>query len=436
MQLSRTARAVAVRLLLVGSIALGAGLALGHPWMVMCLALGGYLAWTLYHLLQLERWLRSRRRVPPPEGWGLWADIYDQLYRRQKADSLRRRRLVSILRVFREAAAALPDAIVILDTRNHIQWFNDNATRLLGLKSPQDLGAPLTNLVRYPNVNEWLTSERFDTPLLDVPSPPDESVRLSLRMIRYGSRQRLLVCRDISNILRLEQVRRDFVANVSHELRTPLTVVRGYLDMIEPEELPDWEPILREMRGQARRMTQIVEDLLTLSRLEANDQPELERVAMRPLLKALLRDAQALSAGQHRIELIDACSSDLLGSGKDILSAFSNLTSNAVRYTPAGGQITLRWDSHGAGAVFSVTDTGQGIPPQHLPRITERFYRVSTSRSRETGGTGLGLSIVKHVLHQHHAQLEIRSELGVGSTFSCVFEPGQLIEAMSSAREA
>ncbi|HVV95660.1 MAG TPA: ATP-binding protein, partial [Rhodanobacteraceae bacterium] len=233
--------------------------------------------------------------------------------------------------------------------------------------------------------------------------------------------------------MRLEQVRRDFVANVSHELRTPLTVVHGYLDLIEPTEMEEYEPILHELRDQSRRMMQIVEDLLMLSRLEAQNGIPSERVGMRSLLESLRREAVALSMGRHAISVEILGTQDLRGSLKDLHSAFSNLVSNAVRYTPAGGRIVLRWESDATGGRLSVIDTGQGIPAQHLPRLTERFYRVSTSRSRETGGTGLGLSIVKHVLQLHQARLEIASELGVGSTFTCVFGPERLLDPQALA---
>jgi two-component system phosphate regulon sensor histidine kinase PhoR len=252
-------------------------------------------------------------------------------------------------------------------------------------------------------------------------------------LIRYASDRSLLIARDVSQLMRLEQVRRDFVANVSHELRTPLTVVHGYLDLIEPEQMQEYEPILRELRNQSRRMTQIVEDLLTLSRLEAQIEIPSERVVMRPLIEALRREAVALSQGQHTVSVEIRSPHDLRGSVKDLHSAFSNLVSNAVRYTPPGGRITLRWESDANGGRLSVIDTGQGIPAQHLPRLTERFYRVSTSRSRETGGTGLGLSIVKHVLQLHQARLEITSELGAGSVFSCVFGPERLLEPQALA---
>ncbi|MEO7430661.1 MAG: phosphate regulon sensor histidine kinase PhoR [Dokdonella sp.] len=388
------------------------------------------LAIGLFRLLRFGELLTSRRRVPASNGHGVWDEIQNLVRRRQRAASDDKRRLLRQLHAFRDAAAAMPDAVVALDLDRRIQWFNSAAGQLLGLKYPQDIGGHLTNLVRAPRFADWLRLDTVDA-LADLASPVDEAVRLNVRLIRYAENRALLVARDVSPLMRLEQVRRDFVANVSHELRTPLTVVHGYLDMIEPDQFPEYEPILHELRIQSRRMTQIVEDLLTLSRLEAQNELLLERISLRSLLEALRREATALSHGQHEIitELLGP--HDLSGSAKDLHSAFSNLVTNAVRYTPAGGRITLRWESDSGGARLSVTDTGQGIPSQHIPRLTERFYRVSTSRSRESGGTGLGLSIVKHVLQIHHAHLDIRSEPNIGSTFTCVFDARHLLEPAS-----
>lgn len=335
-------------------------------------------------------------------------------------DLRRARRLARQLRALRDAAGALPDALVLLDERGHILWSNRPARRLLGLDR-SDRGAPLSERLGSAMVTAWLASGGRDE-LDEVPAPSAPDVHLSFSLISLTDGQRLLLARDISALLHLEQVRRDFVANVSHELRTPLTVIHGYLELIEPEDVPALAPMLGELRAQSKRMGQIVEDLLTLSRLETQQRLSEEDVEMAPLLATLSREAEALSQGRHAITVEDTAHCDLLGSPRDLHSAFSNLVSNAVRYTPEGGRIDIRWESErNGGARFSVTDTGYGIPAQHIPRLTERFYRVSSSRSRETGGTGLGLSIVKHVLALHHARLEVASEPGRGSTFACVF---------------
>ena len=332
----------------------------------------------------------------------------------------RTRRIASSLRDLRGAAGNLPDAVVLLDDAQHVRWFNHAAESLLGLRRPQDRGATLHQRLRHSDLAGWLDDGARE-PLNDVPAPGRPDRHLNVTLLPFGRRQHLLLARDISDLTRLEQIRRDFVANVSHELRTPLTVIHGYLELLDPEDVPELAPVLGEMRAQSKRMGQIVEDLLTLSRLETQEHIADERVAMAPLLATLRKEAEALSQGRHRIVLESTAETDLLGSPKDLHSAFSNLVSNAVRYTPVGGVITIRWQRSGDGAVYSVTDTGFGIPANHLSRLTERFYRVSSSRSRESGGTGLGLSIVKHVLNLHQARLQIESTPGQGSTFSCRF---------------
>jgi len=379
-------------------------------------------AWHYWKLRGLLRRLTARQRLQPPTGDGVWNEL-DRLLHRSQADMrARKRRLIDMLRAYRAAATALPDAVVVLERNSQrVLWFNAAAGALLGLKYPDDIGAALGTRLQPMAISRWLAAGRNAEPLMDAASPVDPALRLSLRLIPYSDELWLLVARDVSKLMRLEQMRRDFVANVSHELRTPLTVVHGYLDMLDPAEHPDWAPMLSEMQRQSQRMTQLVEDLLTLSRLEAQDRLEDESVAMAPMLHALRREAEALSQGRHAVVVEDAADADLWGSTRELHSAFSNLVSNAIRYTPAGGTVTVRFAREGDGAVLSVRDTGYGIPAAHLPRITERFYRVSTSRSRESGGTGLGLAIVKHVLSLHQARLEVASDVGRGSTFACHF---------------
>ncbi|MES2404178.1 MAG: phosphate regulon sensor histidine kinase PhoR [Pseudomonadota bacterium] len=342
------------------------------------------------------------------------------------ADRARARRLAAQLSDLRTVACALRDALVLLDPDGNMRWCNPAAQRLLGVVWPRDRGQPLAARFGDGEAGVWLRTGQGDAD--DVASPVDAAVRLELNLIPYSEHRRLLIARDISRVTRLEQVRRDFVANVSHELRTPLTVIHGYLELLDPQDVPALAPVLNEMRTQSQRMRQIVEDLLELSRLEMQQHVPEERVEMAPLLGSLQREAEALSHGKHRVAVEDEGHVDLLGSPKDLHSAFSNLVSNAVRYTPEGGSITIRWRRTPTGAEYSVTDTGYGIPTDHLSRLTERFYRVSSSRSRATGGTGLGLSIVKHVLNLHDAQLRIESEPGEGSTFTCVFDNARLLD--------
>ena len=408
---------------------------IGLPWnaelYTLLAASLAYCVWSLVSLYQVQSWLRSRQRRPPPEDRGVWSDISAYVYTQLRAERSRKRRLIALLRAFREAAAALPDGVVVLTRGRSILWFNEAAAQLLGLSSPRDRRAHVNGFLPV-QAQTWISTDQSDEPLREVPSARDENIRLSFRLIPYAHEHMLLVVRDVTPLARLEQVRRDFVANVSHELRTPLTVLHGYLEMLDAEIAPALEPIMEDLRSQSRRMTQIVEDLLTLSRLDAHKQPSPDRVPMRALLTTLKREAEALSQGRHQIVLHRESELDISGSSDYLHSAFSNLISNAVRYTPPGGRIEITWRTTGdGGARFAVADTGVGIPAEHLPRISERFYRVSTSRSRETGGTGLGLSIVKHVLQIHDARLEIESEVGVGSTFSGVFIPERLLAPQS-----
>jgi two-component system phosphate regulon sensor histidine kinase PhoR len=406
--------------LFAAGIALGA--LVGYPWAgLACAALAAW-AWQAWRLRGLLARLEGRRRLESGRGRGAWDEIDRLLARGQRDLRARKQRLLGMLRAYRALADALPDAVIVVERDSQrIAWFNGAATRLLGLRHPGDIDAPLGERLQPMPVARWLASGRMAEPLGDVPSPLDPSVRLSLRLVPYSEDLWLLIVRDVSRLTRLEEMRRDFVANVSHELRTPLTVVHGYLEMLDPAEHPDWAPMLAEMQRQSQRMTQLVEDLLALSRLESRDSLDEEQVPMASMLATLRREAEALSQGRHLVEVADAAGVDLWGSVRELHSAFSNLVSNAVRYTPAGGTIRIGFRREGAGAVLSVADSGYGIPAAHLPRLTERFYRVSTSRSRESGGTGLGLAIVKHVLGLHQARLSIESEVGRGSTFACVF---------------
>jgi two-component system phosphate regulon sensor histidine kinase PhoR len=427
------------QLVLVLGVAALVGVLVRHPWPVVTLAALAIVAWHYWRLRKLLMRLTARQRHTPPLGEGTWNELDRLLYRGQQEMRTRKRRLIEMLRAYRAAAAALPDAIVVVERNSQrILWFNEAATGLLHLRHPQDINAPIAHRLQPLQLSHWLAAGRNAEPL-ELTSPWNSTVTLSLRLIPYSENLWLLVARDVTRLLQLERMRRDFVANVSHELRTPLTVVHGYLDMLDPTEHPDWAPMLAEMQRQSQRMTQLVEDLLTLSRLESADHLANEEiVAMSGMLNTLRREAIALSQGKHGIHLEDSAGVDLFGSGKELHSAFSNLVSNAIRYTPAGGHVTIRFRndkperlasgvvSRRAGVVLEVADTGYGIPAAHLPRITERFYRVSNSRSRESGGTGLGLSIVKHVLHLHQARLEISSEVGRGSTFSCHFDAGRV----------
>ena len=427
------ARLVAI-LLAAGAL----GLLLDRVWMLLALAAFAVLCWHYWRLHRVLAQLHRRRRLRELDGRGLWDDLEMLLHRRQAEGRARVRRLLELVRGYRRAAALMPDAVLLIERGSgRIEWCNRQARALLGL-GPQGREGNVADVFADATAQAWLAEGQTEEPLLDQPSPRDPNVRLSLRLLPYSPEQWLLVVRDVTKLLRLERLRRDFVANVSHELRTPLTVVHGYLDIMDVEDYPELGPMLVEMRQQSQRMSQLVEDLLTLSRLEAQEAlAHRETVAMAPLLATLRREAQALSGGRHRIAVFDTAGVDLLGSTRELHSAFSNLVSNAARYTPVDGSIEVRFERGvDGGAVLAVQDSGYGIPAQHLPRLTERFYRVSTSRTRESGGTGLGLSIVKHVLNLHDARLDISSEVGKGSTFSCVFGPASVVERLQGSDEA
>lgn len=420
------------RLVLLLAACLLLGLITGEYAWSLVLGLVGYLGWTLRQLLRLTAWLR--RADPdqaPPDSHGLWGEIFDNLYQLQRRDQRLRDQLQSVIDRVQGSTAALKEAVLMLDRDGNLEWWNPAAERLLGLKKPQDTGHPVTNLVRHPAFKEYFERDQHDEPL-ELTSPINERLWLQFNITRYGNAEHLLVVRDITRLHLLEQMRKDFVANVSHELRTPLTVIAGYLETIlenRDQLSPRWSRALLQMNQQAERMQHLLNDLLLLAQLEATTPlATAQPVAVATLLETIASDARALSGEQaHRISL-DADPSLLLkGSEHELRSAFSNLVFNAVKYTPAGGEIRIRWWASERGAHLSVADSGIGIEAKHLPRLTERFYRVDSSRASNTGGTGLGLAIVKHVLLRHHGRLTIESTPGSGSTFTCHFESGQTL---------
>ncbi len=401
---------------------------LGHTLLFVLLGAVGYLAWHLFNLVRLERWLRVGEKSDPPASTGLWGDVFNEIYRLEMRSHKQQRKLARTLNRFEEAAAALPDGIVVLSTQGIIEWFNNAARDMLGLRLPHDIGQRIANLLRHPDFIELLGATG-PSRTIELTSPSNGEIMLTAQIVPYGREQHLLVTRDITRVRHLEQVRRDFVANVSHELRTPLTVLHGFLETLNEshEECPkQWIRSLQLMQQQAERMQRLVNDLLMLSRLELdNKAPNQTPVAIPDMLATIVQEARALSGERkHRITLDAEPGLPLHGNHDELRSAFSNLIFNAVRYTAEGGDIRVRWFSDARGAHLEVTDTGEGIAPQHIPRLTERFYRVDSARSRESGGTGLGLAIVKHVLTRHGAQLRIESELGKGSTFTCDFPAG------------
>jgi len=431
------------RLIVAVVIGCIAGQLLGAIAWTLLFTISFYLGIQLYHLRAMVLWLSAGGRGEPPDARGLWGEVFHQLYRVQQRHLKRQRKLGQVVNRFQEATSAMPDATVVLGAHNEIQWFNEAARGLLGLHPAKDRGQRIDNLVRHPGFAALLNGGDPSSGSLLMPADSNDGTTLSVRVIPYGNEQRLLIARDVSHQLRLEQMRRDFVANVSHELRTPLTVVSGCAETMMDADDPcirEWGRPLRLVQQQANRMQQIVEDLLLLSRLETDrSAPPRDPVVVPAMLAAIREDAELLSGERnHQIRLECDPALRIYGVEKQLHSAFSNLVSNAVRYTPANGSITMRWYLDVRGAHFEVTDTGPGIAEEHIPRLTERFYRVDVGRSRESGGTGLGLAIVKHVLTRYGTPLRIQSQVGKGSTFACDFGKEWIVSHDSSmtAREA
>lgn len=411
--------------------ALIVGLLVGRVGLWLFAAAMLYLGWNLANLYRLYRWLTHNRRFDVPHVWGLWGSIFDQFYQLRRRDRERKHRVAQLLREIRDTSVAMPDGLVILDRSGEIRWLNAAAGRLLNLRVPQDIGQRLRNLVRHPDFIHYLSAGDFREPVtLVAPFRPDQ--HLSLQMVPYGEEQRLVLVRDVTHVRRLEEMRREFVANASHELRSPLAVISGYLEsMSEDARLQaEWGKPLAAMRNQSARMTAIVSDLLELSRLETERrEAPYAPVDVGSLVRRIREAALSLGEGPAEITLDLDDSLHLLGAERELYSAFSNLVFNAMKYTPPGGTVSASWQAEGEGAVFTVADTGIGIPAAHLPRLTERFYRVDRSRQRDSGGTGLGLAIVKHVLQHHGATLSIESIPGRGSRFSCHFRAERVSHA-------
>ncbi len=393
-----------------------------HGWAVFSLGLVLQMVFHFRNFARLDRWSRNPLVDASLEGEGEWDNIFGRLYRHEKdlrQQIAQREHEISMLIA---AAQALTDGVVLLDLQNQIVFCNQTAETQLGLRVATDRGQSVLNLVRQPEFVGYLEAEDFSRPLILRPERFRDRV-YAIHVIPYAGNRRLMQIKDVTQADRLDQTRRDFVANVSHELRTPLTVLAGFLETLQEIELEPEERnrYLAMMAEQSRRMQSIVQDLLTLSAIESAPPPENEVVDMANLIDKLRRDAEALSSGRHTIRVDSEGQGDLLGSEPELLSALGNLVTNAVRYTPAGGTITLHWRISPQGAEFAVQDTGPGIDAKHIPRLTERFYRVDRSRSRDSGGTGLGLAIVKHSLNRHQAQLHIQSEVGKGSRFTARF---------------
>ncbi len=417
--------------MLLLAAALGAGYALQHMLWALTAVVSSYLLWQMLQLFRLHRWLESGQSGRLPRTYGIWGAVFAETRRLQQRSFRHQHKLQGIINRIQDSTAALQDAVLMVDSHGNLEWWNKAAQRFLGLRSPVDVGQPVTNLIRDPAFKTYFDTADYREPLT-MASPVNPRIHLQFNITQFGRRDRLFLVHDVTRLKQLEQMRKDFVANVSHELRTPLTVLSGYVEtmaMAEDQLPPRWGRILGQMAEQSKRMEAIIKDLLTLSRLETSGTEQPAAVDIRALLQQITADARALSQERgHTISLSCDGPAALEGYRDELRSAFSNLVFNAVKYTPDGGEVTVHWQWHNGRPCFCVTDNGIGIDAHHIPRLTERFYRADPSRNKDTGGTGLGLAIVKHVLLRHDGELEISSTPGKGSRFCCAFDPARVCD--------
>ena len=404
-------------------------------WLVGALAL--YLAHTLRNVYLLDRALDGAIRVPLFETRGLWAEILARIDKVRAKARNRKKKYHRLLREVWDSTGALSEAGIILNPEREILWFNPAATRLLGLDPARDIGNRIDNLLRHPDFVRYLAEPKGEG--ITVPSPQAGGGWLSIQLIPYGQAQQLAIIRDVTHQMKLETMRRDFVANASHELRSPLTVIGGYLDSLaDDEDAPEsWAAPIAEMQRQADRMTGMLRDLIELTRIEsAEERARHEFVDLPRMLQQIV--AEFAPGGEPRAEVVLHLETDaaLLGNESELHSIGYNLVHNAVRFTPPGGRVDVYWRGGENGAELAVSDTGIGIPRDQIPRVTERFYRVDPGRSRATGGTGLGLAIVKHALQRHNGRLTIDSEEEQGSTFTCTFPASRIARRGGDAARA
>ncbi len=412
-------------LMLIAFIGVFIGKVTGLYLVSFCLSALAYLARHLYHINQLLAWLRSGGKLP--QSSGIWEEIYYLIYRLRRRNKSRKKRLLAMLERFRTATAALPDATVVLGARDEIDWFNEAAERLLGLRKG-DIGQQIGNLLRNPKFVEFLHASHYDA-TVNISSPAIDKGQLEIRIVPYGEDLRLLIAQDVTQIRFMERVRSDFVSNVSHELRTPLTVLRGYVETLgdSDQDLPGhYQKVFRRMEEQTSRMQRLIDGLLSLTKLESGALAPSKRVNVSLLLQSVRDEASQLASDRQKLDLRLESTADLLGTESELRSAFSNLIVNALKYASEDGAVGMCWRDDPMGAVFEVEDNGSGIAEEHIPRLTERFYRVDMGKSGGNNGVGLGLSIVKHVMTRHEGELKITSTLGKGSCFSCKFPEKRL----------
>ena len=397
------------------------GALLDQLWLALSIGLLLLTVWNYFFKLKLIRWLWRSRTIMPPSAPGSWSYIYEGIYRTQRRSQHRRRALARILRRFREASEAIPDAAVVFRADGSLLWSNKLAQFHFGVRWPSDAGIRLSNLIRHPEFVSYLNKGDFRE-AITIPSPVREHAELEIRIMPYSDDQFMLIARDVTQLRQLERMRKDFVANVSHELKTPLTVLQGYLEMMdEPASMPPalQKKAVGDMYRQSERMRNLVNQFLVLSRMDSAARGDIfeRKVGMPQLLRQIQSEMQPLAQQRQQQLLFNIAELDMYGREDELRSAIVNLVSNAINYTQEGGEITVNWRKVGQQAELSVSDNGAGIASQHLPRLTERFYRVDSDRNSASGGTGLGLSIVKHALEHHHSQLQVSSKEGVGSRF-------------------
>ena len=414
-----------VRVVLFASVLLLAGVLLEQVLLGAILAVlwcAAMMVLSVYRRNKFYLWM-SRPLVPPADELGAYYQPAKKIHSSLLTSRNRIRKLVNAAQKYKSITNNLPDALVILDNRMTIESVNRSASALLGL-TPKDVGKPIATLIRHPDAQALFKSDDEEMVWADIPSPVDSNASLELRLFRVSDQEKMLMGRDVSDMSRLLAVRQDFIANVSHELRTPLTVLIGYIESLHSDEL-DRDTLLDvvcRLDAPAQRMKSLVDDLLTLTRLESSPTPELSSLSDingQTLISTIVEEARAFTTVNHRIAVDAAPAISVRGVHGELHSAFLNLVTNAIRYSPEGGVVAIKWYRHDGNARFSVQDEGVGIAPQHIPRITERFYRVDPASSRVPGGTGLGLAIVKHVLIRHQSSLQVHSKLGQGSTFYC-----------------
>ncbi|MFA5984107.1 MAG: phosphate regulon sensor histidine kinase PhoR [Methylococcaceae bacterium] len=394
---------------------------LGHTLVWFLLVLVYLWSYQIFQINRFEKWIRAGGKRQYPKATGIWEDIYYHVYRIKKNDKKRKRKLSKIIDQFRKSTEALPDAAVVLNTNDEIEWSNRAANLVFGLKQ-SDRGQRIPNLIRFPEFISYLKTGNYREAVV-LPSPMDGRISLAVRIISYGAGLRLLLAQDVTELKKMERMRKDFVANVSHELRTPLTVLKGYLETLL--DMDDGKSKLltqsfQQMKEQTERMQHLVDDLLLLTRLETQKKT-IQCIDVGALLSQICQEGDSLENASRRIELILETDSHILGEIQELRSAFTNLLGNALKYSPEDTVVKVRWYRKNDLVVLDVEDAGEGISPTDIPRVTERFYRVEVKRNKKVNGTGLGLAIVKHVLMRHEAKLGIVSELDKGSCFSCYF---------------